>query len=108
MVNIDYWVIWFIIILLFCIIIPRRNKFYFDIVKRKKRGERRNMPNEMMKEFIGKVCNITLFNDSFGIVGKIVSTESNWVKVLEKNTYRIINGDMIRDIKIMPEKYQKD
>lgn len=66
------------------------------------------MPNEMMKEFIGKVCTITLFNDSFGIVGKIVSTESNWVKVLEKNTYRIINGDMIRDIKIMPEKYQKD
>ena len=39
---------------------------------------------------------------------KIVSTESNWVKVSEKNTYRIINGDMIRDIKIMPEKYQKD
>lgn len=66
------------------------------------------MPNEMMKEFIGKVCTITLFNESFGIVGKIVSTESNWVKVLEKNTYRIINGDMIRDIKIMPEKYQKD
>lgn len=66
------------------------------------------MPNEMMKEFIGKVCTITLFNESFGIVGKIVSTENNWVKVLEKNTYRIINGDMIRDIKIMPEKYQKD
>ncbi|CCZ56176.1 uncharacterized protein BN478_00083 [Clostridium sp. CAG:1219] len=66
------------------------------------------MPNEMMKEFIGKVCTITLFNESFGIVGKIVSTESNWVKVSEKNTYRIINGDMIRDIKIMPEKYQKD
>lgn len=65
------------------------------------------MPNEMMKEFIGKVCTITLFNESFGIVGKIVSTESNWVKVSEKNTYRIINGDMIRDIKIMPEKYQK-
>ena len=53
------------------------------------------------------LCNITLFNDSFGIVGKIVSTESNWVKVLEKNTYRLINGDMVRDIKIMPEKYQK-
>lgn len=66
------------------------------------------MPNEMMKEFIGKVCTITLFNESFGIVGKIVSTENNWVKVSEKNTYRIINGDMIRDIKIMPEKYQKD
>ena len=66
------------------------------------------MPNELMKEFIGKVCTITLFNESFGITGKIVSTENNWVKISEKNSCRIINGDMIRDIKIMPEKYQKN
>lgn len=65
------------------------------------------MPTELMKEFIGKVCTITLFNESFGITGKIESIEENWIKVTEKDTSRIVNGDMIRDIKIMPEKYQK-
>ncbi len=65
------------------------------------------MPTELIKEFIGKVCTVSLFNDSFGVTGKIVSVEGNWLKVEEKNGSRIINGDMIRDIKIMPEKYQK-
>lgn len=65
------------------------------------------MPQELMKEFIGKVCTILLFNDSFGIQGRIVEIEDNWIKVVEKNKVRIINGDMIRDISIAPEKYQK-
>ncbi len=65
------------------------------------------MPTELMKDFIGKVCAITLFNGSFEITGKIISVEGNWIKISEKNTSRLVNGDMIRDIKIMPEKYQK-
>lgn len=65
------------------------------------------MPTELMKEFIGKVCTIILFNDSFGMTGKIVTMEGNWIKVEEKNKVRLINGDMIRDITIAPEKYQK-
>ncbi len=65
------------------------------------------MPTELMKDFIGKVCAITLFNESFEITGKIISVEGNWIKISEKNTSRLVNGDMIRDIKIMPEKYQK-
>ncbi len=28
------------------------------------------MPQELMKEFIGKVCTIVLFDESFGIQGK--------------------------------------
>ena len=63
------------------------------------------MPQELMKEFIGKVCTIILFNESFGVQGKIVA--DNWIKVEEKNKVRLINGDMIRDISIAPEKYQK-
>jgi len=92
---------------MFGILIPRRNKFYLGIVKRKKERRKRNMPTELMKEFIGKVCAITLFNESFGISGKIIAIEENWIKVEEKDTVRIINGDMIRDIKLMPAKYQK-
>ena len=62
---------------------------------------------EMIKEFMNKVCTISLFNESFGVQGKIVAVEDNWIKVEEKNGNRMINGDMIRDIKLMPEKYQK-
>ena len=67
----------------------------------------KKMPTELMKDFIGKVCSISLFNEISGFVGRIVAMENNWIKVEEKNTIRLINGDMIRDIKIMPEKYQK-
>lgn len=65
------------------------------------------MPKELIEEFIGKVCSITLFNESFAFTGKIVAVEDNWLKVEEKGKSRLINGDMIRDISIMPEKYQK-
>ena len=70
------------------------------IVRRKKKGVKRNMPTEMMKEFIGKECTITLFNDVGGVRGTIVAVEENWIKVKEKKKVRIINGDMIRDIAI--------
>ena len=36
------------------------------------------MPQGLMKEFIGKVCTIILFNESFGVQGKIVAVEENW------------------------------
>ena len=101
------YLIFFLIIIIFCIVIPKRNKLYLGIIKRKKKGVKRKMPQELMKEFIGKVCSISLFNESFGITGKIISIEGNWIKILEKDTSRLVNGDMIRDIKIMPEKYQK-
>lgn len=105
-VEINYWWIWFII--LFCfIIIPRKSELYLEIIKRKKKGRKRKMPQGLMKEFIGKVCTIILFNESFGVQGKIVTIEDNWIKVEEKNKIRLINGDMIRDISIAPEKYQK-
>ncbi len=65
------------------------------------------MPQELIKEFIGKVCTIILFNESFGVQGKILAAEENWLKVEEKNgKVRLINGDMIRDITIAADKYQ--
>lgn len=68
------------------------------------------MPKELIKEFIGKVCQFSLFNDSFGFTGKIIAVDENWIKVepyKNKSQIKLLNGDMIRDISIMPEKYQK-
>ncbi len=56
------------------------------------------MPTEMIKEFIGKECIISLFNEVVGVQGTIIAIEENWIKVEEKKKIRIINGDMIRDI----------
>ena len=70
------------------------------VVKRKRKGVKRNMPTEMIKEFIGKECTVTVFNEVSGVRGTIVAGEENWIKVEEKKKVRIINGDMIRYIAI--------
>ncbi len=62
------------------------------------------MPKELIKEFIGRVCLISLLNETFVVIGKVVDVEDNWVKVQEKNKIRLINGQMIVDIATMPEK----
>lgn len=104
--HISYWII-IIMVLFLCIIIPRRNKILLGMIQRKRKGRIRKMPTELIKEFMGKVCSISLFNESFGITGKIVALENNWIKIEEKDTSRLVNGDMIRDIKLMPAKYLK-
>jgi hypothetical protein len=92
---------------LLLVLLLQTNWRYLSLTQRKKQGRERKMPTELIKEFMGKVCAIVLFNDSFGVTGKIVAVEENWIKVEEKNKVRLINGDMIRDISILPEKYQK-
>ncbi len=100
------YLILFTVVILLCWIIPAANKRYHDII-RKKKGKKKNTPEELLKEFIGKMCTVSLFNDSFGIQGKITAVEGNWIKIEEKKGARLINGDMIRDIKLLPDKNQK-
>lgn len=92
-----YWIIFFVI-LLCCIILPTRRMFMLNIIRRKRKGVKRDMPTEMLKEFIGKDCAISMFNEVGAVQGKILAIEENWIKVEEKKKIRIINGDMIRDI----------
>lgn len=94
-------------IVIFVVLFTQQSGKHLRIIQNRKKGRKRSMPTELIKEFIGKVCNISLFNDSFGVTGKIVAVEDNWIKINEKSTVRLINGDMVRDIKIMPDKYQK-
>lgn len=97
------YILLFAVVILLCWIIPAANKRYYDII-RKKKGKKKAMPTELIKEFIGKMCTIGLFNDSFGVQGRITAVEGNWIRVEEKKGARLINGDMIRDIKLVPEK----
>ena len=59
------------------------------------------MPTELMKDFIDKECKITLVNEQFEVIGKVIGIESYWIKIQEKDSMRIVNGAMVRDIKIM-------
>ncbi len=80
---------------------------YVRLLNGRKKEEKKMLPTELIKEFVGKVCEITLFNASFGVCGRIEAVEDNWLKVNEKGTLRLVNGDMVMNIKMMPEKYQK-
>ena len=54
-----------------------------------------------MKDFIDKECKITLVNEQFEVIGKVIGIESYWIKIQEKDSMRIVNGAMVRDIKII-------
>ena len=99
MIKTNSWFFLFIILFL-CIIIPQRNRFMLARIQRRRKEGNRTMPIEMLREYIGQDCTISLFNDIGGVQGRILAVEANWVKIEEKKRIRIINGDMIRDIAI--------
>lgn len=59
------------------------------------------MQTELIKEFIGKKCVISLMTGEEKYTGIIKQTESYWVKIEEKDGLRLINAVAIRDIKII-------
>ena len=100
--------IYVVILILFIVIPTINNKNYMMLINfYKKRGRKAKMTENLLKEFMGKVCSIGLFSVGYSVVGKIVSLENNWIKIEEKGSIRVINGDMIKDIKLLPDKYQK-
>lgn len=98
----EYCILLFLVLFLIFWLYMTERKYMLNKMIKKKKGEKRTMPTEMLKEFIGRDCTISLFNDlGSGVQGKILSVEENWIKVEEKKKLRIINGDMIRDIAII-------
>lgn len=84
-----------------------RKKIMLDILRRRKeRGPGgMPMPMEFLKEFIGQVCQIILF-DGTGAVAMLVAAEGNWLKIEDNGKPELLNGDLVRSISAMPEKYQ--
>lgn len=106
----NWWiVVWLLLLAFLLLIFParRRRQWMLLHLQKKKKGEYRKMPTELLKEFLGKMCTVMMFNSSSAAQGRIAAIEGNWIKLEEKNTVRLINGDMIQDISLLPEKYQK-
>lgn len=55
------------------------------------------MPVELLEEFTGKLCRITMYN-SEQATAVIVRTEGSWLQVEENGQNKLINGDLIRSI----------
>lgn len=92
----SYFAIIFLLVILPTIRIRRvknRNK------RKNKKGVKRSMPVEMIKEYIGKEVSIFVEGELGGFQGKILSVEGNWLKVEEKKYTRLVNGDMITQIR---------
>lgn len=64
------------------------------------------MPTELLKEFIGLVCEISLF-DGIGTVAMLEAVEGNWLKINDDGRAKLVNGNLVRYIAPMPEKYQE-
>lgn len=62
------------------------------------------MPEQLIKEFIGKTVIITCMNSLGGEVGELVATEGSWIKFKQKKNLRLINADMIVDIRLQNKK----
>lgn len=64
------------------------------------------IPNELIKDFIGKVCYISVFEGSFSSMVRILEAEGSWLKVRGSDGIGLVNCDMLKEIKLAPEKYQ--
>lgn len=103
--------IWFVIFMpIFYMIIvanpSRQRQIAAKIIFRKERGDIK-MSNDLIKSYIGKVCNIS--SGSFGTTYaqvKIVEVVDSWIKIEKKGKIDLVNADFIQSIKILPEKYQ--
>ncbi len=102
------WIAVCISVIVVFMVIGRQNNFMKYRIIEKKKGKKTEMSVEMIKDLIGQNVIINLFNESLASQGVIIAVEDNWIKVEEKKKTRIINGDMIRDIAIVPEKKVKE
>jgi hypothetical protein len=71
--------------------------------RRRKNGGQNLMTSKLLTECIGK--NVELYGEGgiSGYAGKVIAVEENLVKIEDKKTIRIINADMIAQIKIKKE-----
>lgn len=54
----------------------------------------------MLRDCIGKKVRIYIEGELGGFEATVLDTEENWIKVEEKKSIRILNGDMITQILI--------
>ena len=94
------YLILYVVVMYLCIFLPtmqRRKRL--RIKKAKNKGAKKTMPVELIKDYIGKLVTIYVEGELGGFQGTILGVEGNWLKVEEKKHIRLVNGDMITQIR---------
>ena len=89
-----------ILLVLFLVAMRKKSeKIRRVIARRKRKGVPKPMPTEMLKEFLGKECVISIAGGWDGAIsGRILEQEDGWIKVETKKAVRMINLDCVKDI----------
>lgn len=87
--------------ILFFVILPQQRALRKTVgLKIKKRKGVKVMTNELIKKYIGKVCQISTGTFGVNITGKITDINENWIEVETKKGNELINAEFIQNIKI--------
>jgi len=70
------------------------------LVKLKKRKGAIIMTNEIIKNYIGKICKISTGSFGTTVVGKIIDVKENWLEVETKKGNELVNADFVQNIKV--------
>lgn len=65
------------------------------------------MPTELLKEYIGLVCQVAYPGDIGGEVAELIAVDGDWIKIGTGNKEKLVNTRLVRSIAPMPEKYQE-
>jgi len=102
-VDISTWIVIYLpLFIIFLIVLPQQNSVRkMIIMKKKRKGGRAIMPNELLKKYIGKNC--IIYTGSFGtnVMGKIIEVNENWIEVETKKNVELINVEYVQNIRIV-------
>ncbi len=91
-------------IFFFCLLLPqywaRRRRRIRQKKLRMLNGGHNKMASQLLSELIGKEVQLYGEGGISGFAGKVIAVEDNLIKIEEKRNIRIINADMIAQIKI--------
>lgn len=96
---------WYLWLILICIILwctgAASHVVLHRIIRRRmlQKGRIQGMTSELVREFIGQNCYISMFNGLGAYKGLILSVDDRWIKLQEKKNVRMINLDWVTDIR---------
>jgi len=58
------------------------------------------MSNEILKNYIGMNCKISIGSLGTSVVGKIIDVNENWLEIETKKGKELINADYVQNIRV--------
>ena len=92
------------LVVLYVIWLTTRKKQGLVMARKKRRKAGAISLSEILERYVGKNCAVYAFDDSFGVVGEILSLKDGWMEIKTKNSVKLFNVDYIKMIEDRPVK----